>query len=53
MRGLKNQAEWITKILSGEKTKEVRNMNYYVLGQRKALGNSGNGLVEGHATVQE
>ena len=28
-------------------------MNYRVLGQRIALGNSGNGLVEGYATVRE
>lgn len=28
-------------------------MSYNILGQRIALGNSGNGLVEGYATVQE
>ena len=32
---------------------EVRSRRYYVLGQKIALGNSGNGLVEGYATVQE
>ena len=32
---------------------EVRSLNYQVLGQRIALGNSGNGLVEGYATVSE
>ncbi|MGA3289747.1 MAG: ASCH domain-containing protein [Candidatus Bathyarchaeia archaeon] len=53
MRGLKVQNEWIQKILSGEKTMEVRIGRYKVLGQRIALGNSGNGLVEGYATVQE
>jgi hypothetical protein len=53
MRGLKIQDEWIRKILSGEKTMEVRSTRYNVLGQRIALGNSGNGLVEGYATVKE
>ena len=32
---------------------EVRSRRYDVLGQRIALGNSGNGLVEGYATVKE
>lgn len=53
MRGLKIQNVWIRKILSGEKTMEVRSRRYDVLGQRIALGNSGNGLVEGYATLQE
>jgi hypothetical protein len=53
MRGLKIQDEWIRKILSGEKTMEVRSRRYDVLGQRIALGNSGNGLVEGYANVKE
>ena len=53
MRGLKIQNVWIRKILSGEKSMEVRSGRYDVLGQRIALGNSGNGLVEGYATVQE
>ena len=53
LRGLKIQDEWIRKILSGEKTMEVRSRRYDVLGQRIALGNSGNGLVEGYVTVQE
>jgi len=53
MRGLKIQNVWIRKILSGEKTMEVRSRRYGVLGQRIALGNSGNRLVEGYATVQE
>jgi hypothetical protein len=53
MRGLKIQNVWIRKILSGEKTMEARSRRYDVLGQRLALGNSGNGLVEGYATVQE
>ena len=53
MRGLKIQDIWIGKILSGDKTMEVRCGRFDVLGQRIALGNSGNGLVEGYATVQE
>ena len=53
MRGLKIQNVWIRKILSGEKTMEVRSRRYDVLGQRIALGNSGNGLVDGYAFVQE
>jgi hypothetical protein len=53
MRGLKIQNVCIRKILSGEKTMEVRSRRYDVLGQRLALGNSGNGLVEGYATVKE
>jgi len=53
MRGLKIHDVWIRKILSGEKTMEVRSRCYNVLGQRLALGNSGNGIVEGYATVQE
>jgi hypothetical protein len=53
MRGLKIQDAWISKILSGEKTMEVRSVRFNVLAQRIALGNSGNGLVEGYATVQE
>lgn len=32
---------------------EVRSRRYKFLGQRIALGNSDNGLVEGYATVQE
>jgi hypothetical protein len=40
-------------VLSGEKTMEVRSIRYRVLGQRIALGNSDNGLVEGYATVKE
>ena len=53
MRGLKIQHVWIRKILSGEKTMEVRSRRFNVLGQRIALGNSKNGLVEGYATIQE
>jgi hypothetical protein len=53
MRGLKIQNVWIRKILSEKKTMEVRSRRYDVLGQRIALGNSGNGLVEGYATVTE
>ncbi len=53
MRGLKIQHKWIRAILSGEKTMDVRSEHYQVLGQRVALGNSGNGLVEGYATIQE
>jgi hypothetical protein len=53
MRGLKIQHKWIREILSGEKTMDVRSVHYEVLGQRIALGNSDNGLIEGYATVQE
>ena len=52
MRGLKIQERWINLILSGEKTMEVRGMRYRVFGQKIALGNSDNGLVEGYGTVQ-
>jgi hypothetical protein len=53
LRGLKIHDVWIRKILSGEKTMEVRSRRFNVLGQRIALGNSGNRLVEGYATVKE
>jgi hypothetical protein len=47
---LKIQEILIDKIFSGEKTMEIRSVCYDVLGQRIALGNSGNWLVEGNAT---
>ena len=38
MRGLKIQNVWIRKILSGEKSMEVRSRRYDVLGQRISVG---------------
>lgn len=40
-------------ILNGEKPMEVESVRYDLLGQRIALGNSDNGLVEGYATVRD
>jgi hypothetical protein len=49
---MKIQQRWLLMILSREKTMEVRSIRYKVLGQRIALGNSDNGLVEGYANVK-
>ena len=51
MIGLKIQGKWLSLILSEEKTMEVRSTYRKLIGQRIALGNSDNGLIEGYATV--
>jgi len=53
MRGLKIQGKWLSLILNGQKTMEVRSLYLKIRGMRIALGNSDNGLVEGYATVQD
>lgn len=53
MRGLKISDLWLSKILSGEKTMEIRSIKGKVNCQRIALGNSTNHLVEEYAIVQD